>query len=68
MLAVGEESGRLEDMCLRVAHTFEGEVRRSVKTAVALIEPVMIVVFGVLVGFVALAMLQAIYSINTSVF
>jgi general secretion pathway protein F len=68
MLAVGEESGRLEDMCLRVAHTFEAEVRRSVKTAVSLIEPIMIVVFGVLVGFVALAMLQAIYSINTSVF
>jgi type II secretory pathway component PulF len=68
MLAVGEESGRLEDMCLRVAHTFEGEARRSVKTAVSLIEPIMIVVFGVLVGFVALAMLQAIYSINTSVF
>ena len=68
MLAIGEESGRLEDMCLRIANTYDGEVRRAVKTAVALIEPVMIVVFGALVGFVALAMLQAIYSINTNVF
>ncbi len=68
MLAIGEESGRLEDMCLRVAETYDKEVRRALKTAVALIEPVMIVVFGALVGFVALAMLQAIYSINTNVF
>jgi len=68
MIAVGEESGRLEDMCVRLGRTYEGEVRRSVKTAVALIEPVMIIVFGALVGFVALAMLQAIYSINTNVF
>jgi type II secretory pathway component PulF len=68
MIAVGEESGRLADMCLRVARTFEGEVRRSLKTAVTLIEPVLIVLFGALVGFVALAMLQAIYSINTTAF
>ncbi len=68
MIAVGEQSGMLEDMCVRIGRTYEGEVRRSVKTAVALIEPVMIVVFGALVGFVALAMLQAIYSINTNVF
>jgi type II secretory pathway component PulF len=68
MLAIGEESGRLEDMCLRIADTYDGEVRRAVKTAVALIEPMMIVLFGALVGFVALSMLQAIYSINTNVF
>lgn len=66
MIAVGEASGRLDEMCLRVGRTYESEVRRSVKTAVALIEPIMIVVFGALVGFIALAMLQAIYSINTT--
>ncbi|NIN49930.1 MAG: hypothetical protein GTN62_07425 [Gemmatimonadales bacterium] len=68
MLAVGEESGRLEDMCLRIADTYDGEVRRALRGAVAMIEPLMILIFGVLVGFVALAMLQAIYSINTSAF
>jgi type II secretory pathway component PulF len=68
MIAVGEESGRLEDLCLRVASTFDGEVRRTLRTLVSLIEPVMILFFGALVGFVALAMLQAIYSINTSAF
>jgi type II secretory pathway component PulF len=66
MLAVGEESGRLDELCLRVADTYDGQVRRSLRTLVALIEPAMIIVFGGLVGFVALAMLQAIYSINAS--
>lgn len=68
MLAVGEESGRLEELCLRVADTHEREVRRALRAAVAMIEPAMILIFGVLVGFVALAMLQAIYSINTTAF
>jgi len=66
MLAVGEESGRLATMCMRVADTFDKEVRRAVKVAVSLLEPAMIVIFGVLVGLVALAMLQAIYSVNTN--
>jgi len=66
MLAVGEESGRLDTMCLRVADTYDKEVRRTVKVAVSLLEPAMIIVFGVLVGVVALAMLQAIYSVNTN--
>ncbi len=68
MLAVGEESGRLDDLCLRVAATYDGEMRRTLRALVSLIEPTMILIFGALVGFVALAMLQAIYSINTSTF
>jgi general secretion pathway protein F len=68
MLAAGEESGRLEELCLRVAVTYDGEVRRAVRAAVALLEPALILVFGGLVGFVALAMLQAIYGINLRTF
>jgi general secretion pathway protein F len=68
MLVVGEESGRLDELCLRVADTYDGQVRRTLRTIVGLIEPAMILLFGGLVGFVALAMLQAIYSINTSGF
>ncbi len=64
MLAVGEESGQLDGMCVRVADTYDKEVRRTVKVAVSLLEPAMIIVFGVLVGLIALAMLQAIYSVN----
>lgn len=64
MMAVGEESGRLDELCLRIAESYDGEVRRAMRTAVTLIEPAMILTFGTLVGFIALAMLQAIYGID----
>ncbi|HEX2217457.1 MAG TPA: type II secretion system F family protein [Gemmatimonadales bacterium] len=68
MLAVGEESGQLDALCLRVADAYDADVRRTLRTLVALVEPAMILVFGTLVGFVALAMLQAIYGINFNAF
>jgi type II secretory pathway component PulF len=68
MLAVGERSGRLDELSLRVADAYDTEVRRTVRTLVSLVEPAMILLFGGLVGFVALAMLQAIYSINATSF
>lgn len=64
MMAVGEESGRLDELCLRVADSYDVEVRRAMRTAVTLIEPTLILSFGTLVGFIALAMLQAIYGID----
>ena len=67
LLAVGEESGTLAAMSLRIADTYDGEVQRSLRTLVAMVEPMLIVAFGGVVGFVALAMLQAIYSINAGV-
>jgi type II secretory pathway component PulF len=64
LLAVGEETGRLPDLARQVAETYDRELARSLRSAVALIEPSLIVFFALLVGFVALAMLQAIYSVN----
>jgi type II secretory pathway component PulF len=64
MIAVGEESGRLEEMLFRAAELYEGEVRRNLRTMVGLVEPAMILMLGGLVGFVALAMIQAVFSIN----
>lgn len=64
MIAVGEESGALPEMLLRVATVYDREVRDALKRAVSLVEPAMILLFGGVVGFVALAMLQAIYGIN----
>jgi type II secretory pathway component PulF len=51
-----------------VADAYDADVRRTLRTMVALVEPAMILVFGALVGFVALAMLQAIYGINFNAF
>lgn len=64
MVAVGEETGRLEDMLSRAAELYEGEVRRDLRTMVGMVEPAMILLMGGLVGFVALAMIQAVFSIN----
>jgi type II secretory pathway component PulF len=54
-------------MCARVSKVHEASVARSLRSLVRLIEPVLILVFGAIVGFIALAMLQAIYSVNIGV-
>ncbi len=56
MVEVGEETGRLPDMLSRVALVYEEEVDRAVEGMTALIEPMMIIVLGVLIGGIVLAM------------
>ena len=64
MVRVGEESGRLEEMLLRVAADFEADTRKLVKRLIALAEPCIILVMGVVVGFIVVAMLMAILSVT----
>ncbi|MGH7388663.1 MAG: type II secretion system F family protein [Candidatus Rokuibacteriota bacterium] len=64
MVRVGEETGRLEEMLLKTAETFEGDVRTELKRFIGLLEPAIILVMGVLVAFIVVAMLMAIFSIN----
>ncbi|HEY0155584.1 MAG TPA: type II secretion system F family protein [Longimicrobium sp.] len=64
MMSVGEETGTLPEMLLRVATVYDREVRDTLKRAITLVEPTLILLFGAIVGFIALGMLQAIYSIN----
>lgn len=61
---VGEETGRLDTLLDRAAEVIEAELERRIERAVALLEPALIVAFGGVVGFVALAVLQAIYGIH----
>ena len=68
LLEAGEESGALAPLARRAATAANDQVQRVVTSAVALIEPVMILGFGGVVGFVALALLQAIYGINAGSF
>ena len=68
LIAVGEESGRLAEFLDKAAGIFEERTERAVERAVALIEPAMIVAFGFVVGFVALSLFQAIYSVNAGSF
>ncbi|RLB85179.1 MAG: type II secretion system protein GspF [Deltaproteobacteria bacterium] len=64
MITVGEETGRLDEMLLRVADNYEKIVKNTVKRFISLLEPVMILVMGVVVGFIVISMLMAIFGIN----
>ena len=64
MVRVGEETGRLEDMLLKAADTLENDVRTDMKRMIGLLEPAVILAMGVLVAFIVVAMLLAIFSIN----
>lgn len=67
LIALGEETGRLGELAIRAADSLDRDVSRRLRNLIGLLEPVLIIVFGVVVGFVALAMLQAIYSVNANV-
>lgn len=64
MIGVGEETGRLDEMLLRVAEVYEENVQMALKRFVSLLEPIVIVLMGGLVGFIVISMLLAIFSIN----
>lgn len=64
MVTVGEETGRLDEMLFKIAERFDLEVRTTVKRLLSLLEPALILFMGVIVGFIVIAMLMAIFSIN----
>ncbi len=64
MISVGEETGRIEEMLNKVAETYEENVQTTVKRLVSLLEPLLILVMGGVVGFIVISMLLAIFSIN----
>jgi type IV pilus assembly protein PilC len=66
MVKVGEETGHLDNTLDTVADSFEMESGDKTRAAVALIQPVMTIIIGLLVGFVVLAMVSAMYSIYGS--
>lgn len=64
MIKVGEESGKLDEMFIKIADRFDIEVRTTIKRLLSLLEPVLILLMGAVVGFIVIAMLIAIFSIN----
>ncbi|MBI3627589.1 MAG: type II secretion system F family protein [Candidatus Sungbacteria bacterium] len=62
MVAVGEETGTLARMLVRVALFYEEEVNTTTKNLSSIVEPVMMVIIGVIVGFFAISMIQPLYS------
>lgn len=64
MVAVGEESGRLDEMLIKIADRFDAEVRSHIKKLMTLLEPALILFMGLVVGFIVISMLLAIFSLN----
>jgi type IV pilus assembly protein PilC len=56
MIGVGEETGALETMMSKVADFYEEQVEAAVKALTSILEPVMIVIVGSIVGFIVIAM------------
>jgi len=63
MMRVGEETGTLDTQLNVTAHYYEGELDYKIKKLTSLIEPAVIIVMGVIVGFVAVALVSAMYGI-----
>ncbi len=63
MISVGEETGRLDQMLSKVAAFYEDEVDATLKGLTSLIEPLMIVGLGLIVGFIAVSVISPIYQL-----
>ncbi len=64
MAAIGEEGGLLDKTLLKVARSYEMELDRGIKLMTSLLEPVMILIMGAIVGFVVISMLLPVFQIS----
>ena len=64
MISVGEQSGNLEPMLYRIAEAYEKEVESSITMLTSLLEPIMILVMGLAVGFIVVSILLPIFEMN----
>ncbi len=67
MIDVGEETGRLDEMLLKVAQIEERHMRSRIKTLISLLAPALILVVGVMVGFMVIAILLPIFRMSRAI-
>ncbi len=67
MMEVGEETGRLTDMLIQIATFYESEVDDATKNMSTIIEPFLMVIVGIVVGFFAISMISPMYSLVDSI-
>ncbi|QYK52612.1 MAG: type II secretion system F family protein [Fimbriimonadaceae bacterium] len=67
MIDIGEESGRLSDMLVKVGDFYDSEVEQTVKGLTSMIEPLLIIFLGVIVGFIAISVMTPIFKLVNSV-
>ncbi len=64
MITIGEETGRLDEMLLRLSDTYDREIGVAVKRLLSLLEPAIILVMSIVVGAIVITLLTAIMSVN----
>lgn len=64
MIRVGEEAGNVDEMMLELAKVYDGEVQAGVSRSLTLLEPIMILGMGLMIGVIIVGILQGILSIN----
>lgn len=67
MIDVGEESGRLSEMLVKVGDFYDAEVEQTVKGLTSMIEPMLIIFMGGIVGFIAISVMTPIFKLVNSV-
>lgn len=64
MMAIGEQTGDMSGALTHVARRYEGELNRNIKIFTTALEPILIVVVAIMVGFVAISILSAVFSLT----
>ena len=64
MISAGEESGRLGEVLSEVSEFYAKELKDTIKAVTSLIEPIMIVVMGAVVGFIAMSIILPVFSMS----
>lgn len=67
MINIGEKSGKLDEVLVYLAEFYENEVDQSSKTLQTTLEPILLVVIGLVVGFVMIAIITPIYELTSSI-
>jgi len=67
MIGAGEESGKLGEVLDEVSEFYSRQLRETIKTVTSMIEPIMIIIMGSIVGFIAMAIILPIFKLSTLV-
>ncbi len=67
MIAVGEQTGEMEEMLVKIADIYDLQVETYVSTLTSLLEPVMILIIGVIIGFIVFAILLPIFDLTSTI-
>jgi len=67
MVELGQRSGEIEEMMIKVADTYDDDVRLTIEAVIGLLEPIIIIIMGIFVGILVLSILLPILNMSTSI-